>query len=1291
MASSKLFGNPLKQQRSTPVVELWYYRVVFVLIAIAYISSSWLTPVQNVREFILPRPWIALLPLAFVVLTFTVDLVKRLVNEFALLLFLLITIHTTFFLFKNNFNTHYEIGILTLILFSNLHILNVVYLILYNVIVLGVLEFILITGSSNAAVSPVFMFMSVVMVMLFSLSLQLYRIRQQRDQILREESLETVFENAPAALLLFNRKTFALINANIQARKLLNIRDNASSPLKSLFRLENFNDNELVKLAATNAFVNKPATTSHDQKVNLTFSIPENNDNLLLVSCEETGEIDNANNSVFNLDDITSALPGHFYVTDDSGKIIHRSTGTDTFISVNTATLADFFKTGSTDVISENGSVRLKPSVNDVLFFDVFHKVYGGENYFFWFAGKESRSIKEANEPVVSSLPFMNEEWCMIVVNKNNEILSANDTFINIVGYSQNELQSLQISQLIHPHDNSLWNEIYLTVMDDGEQVKSTLRFIHKDRESIYLKCYIALTANREISIIAEDITASMIVQKELTLTRANVSSVIENTRDIILSVDINHEITVVNSSFKNWFYQSNNKMLKPGDDFRSYLKEPAKSDWNEKHMQVLRGKKIVYTLDYTLDNSDKKTFEISLNPITGEDGIISGVSLFGRDVTERALYETEIIKAKEIAETATAAKSQFLATMSHEIRTPLNGIVGMLELLRMTPLREKQREYVSTLQLSSENMLNIINDVLDFSKIESDKMELENEPFELRKVIEETFDLLYYRALGKKLELFYNIDETIPAFVMGDSLRLKQVLVNLVGNAIKFTAKGHILINTQLVHTTGDSLEIRFSVKDTGAGISDEQKERLFKSFSQADVSTYRKYGGTGLGLTISTKLVALMGGVIEVESELGEGSEFYFTIQTKPAPVAASKGVRNNLRLLRGKKILIFSADTDFDMQISDLFNDWNILHHTVKNVDDAKAELTEEAAYDALIMDAQMQDYLLMAEELKEQIRLTTIPVFVFNANFSGGDVIYGNKLFEAVLPAGVDAIKISTVLIKAFIENAAAYAQGDDDSPLFNTALATKYPLSILIAEDNPINQTLAVTVMEKLGYVPDVADDGLKVLEKVKAKKYDLIFMDVQMPEKDGLETTMELRKDKAFDSTIIIAMTAFAMDGDKEKCLEAGMNDYTTKPIRIEGVQMIIERWAEKISSSKIISNNTSELVIDRQSINRLKALAPENDGAFVKSILDLFIKQMDKLVPETENYFLAADWDNMYKSAHKLKGSAVNVGAKLLANSCLIIEEKGKVSNITGLKTDIADLKNAAEKTKSELKSLGY
>ncbi len=1286
MASTKFFGNILSQQKNISAIELWYYRIVFSLIALIYILSPWLSSAPEPKELLVPRAWMAVLPVAFIVFTFTTDVAKRLANEIAILLFLIITIHTTLFLFKNNFNTHYELGILTLILFSNLHITNIVYLILYNVIVLGVLEFILITGSASAAVNPVTMFVAVVVVMVFCLCLQLYRIRQQREQMAREESLETVFENAPAALLLFNRRNFELINANIQARKLLSLETFKEIRLQQIFTLDKINDNELIKLAATNSFSGKRTTSVKGIPLVITLTIPETNDNLLLATCELA---DAAAQQPTDLRSILSVIPGNFYVTDDSGKIAFRSADNTLLNEGEESLLPDFFGNHVNTVLRNIGDDKFKPVFGDNLIFRAAVKNINTTTYVFWFYETDKASATPVKSETVQPAFDGSDDWCTLLVNKNNELLRVNHTFATIIGYSEEELLSLQISQLIHPNDSRIWNDIYLTVLDDNQQVKSTLRFIHKDREPIFLKCYVSLTPQRDIAILAEDMTAAVMLQKELTLTRANVSSVIENTRDIILSVDINHEITVVNSAFKNWFYNAYNKNLKPGDDFRQQLKDADKIKWSENHMKVLRGEKMVYTLEYPIDENEKKSFEISLNPIAGEDNIISGVSLFGRDVTERAVYEKEIIKAKEIAENATAAKSQFLATMSHEIRTPLNGIVGMLELLRMTPLRDKQREYVSTLQLSSENMLNIINDVLDFSKIESDKMELENEPFELRKVIEETFDLLYYRALGKKLELFYNIDKTIPAFIMGDSLRLKQVLVNLVGNAIKFTAKGHILIGAQLLETSGEGLQIKFSVKDTGAGISEEQKSRLFQSFSQADVSTYRKYGGTGLGLTISTKLVALMGGIIDVESKEGEGSEFYFTIHTKPAPIAAAKGVRNNLRLLRGKKILIFSSDTDFDMRISDMFNDWSVLHHTVKTFEDAKEELTEENAYDALIMDAQLTDYLLLAEELKEQIRISGVPVFVFNASFSGGDIIYGNKLFEAVLPAGADAIKISTVLIKAFVENAAAFAQEDDNTPSFNTDLAIKYPLTVLIAEDNPINQTLAVTVMEKLGYKPDVADNGLKVLDLMATKNYDLIFMDVQMPEKDGLETTIELRKKKENQATIIVAMTAFAMDGDKEKCLEAGMNDYTTKPIRIEVVQMLIQRWAEKMQQEKRRTTRPQLLIIDPQAIDRLKALAPDNDSSFVKGIIDLFIKQIEKLVPEASSYFYKNDFDIMYKTAHKLKGSAANVGARLLADACMAVEEKGKIGNITGLAEDILYLKTASEKTLVALRQL--
>lgn len=404
-------------------------------------------------------------------------------------------------------------------------------------------------------------------------------------------------------------------------------------------------------------------------------------------------------------------------------------------------------------------------------------------------------SVQNA-DTIESNLPA--ENWSQLVIAENNELVSFSPSFLNLIGYSETELAQIDIQQIVHPADSVKWKNL-LQQCRNVKKADDTVRFIHRSGEIKFLKSLFSSNGSQTVKIFAEDISDSIRLQKELSLARANVSSVIENTNDLILSLDMNHVVTVINTAGVNFYKLLSGKTLKPGDNYRTVIPADEISSWNDYHQQAMRGKKPVFIRNFEIAGNNI-TIEFSLNPVYADNQIITGISLFGRDITQRTAYEKELLNAREIAENATAAKSQFLATMSHEIRTPLNGIVGMLELLRMTSLQDKQREYVSTLQLSSENMLNIINDVLDFSKIESDKMELENEPFELRRVIEETFDLLYYRALGKKLELFYNIDETIPAFVMGDSMRLKQVLVNLVGNAIKFTERGHILMNAQLV-----------------------------------------------------------------------------------------------------------------------------------------------------------------------------------------------------------------------------------------------------------------------------------------------------------------------------------------------------------------------------------------------------------------------------------------------------------------------------------------------------------
>ncbi len=1153
--------------------ELWYYRIVFLVFALLYVIPPLAFPNPQIKEFVIPRIYMAAVPVLFIVGSFVIGAFKKFVNEIAILVFLLITLHAILFLFNNNFNTHFEIAILTLILFSNLHIFNAMHLVLYNVTVLGVLEFILIAGSGTSPVSPVAMFLSVVSVMILAVTYQLFRLRQQRTQ----KNTETV-----------------LPTENIIER-------------------------------------------------------------------------------------ITKIFPETIYVTTTDGELLVKNNLHENKIFESDSHAQSFFSHHIHDALKHPiGKIR-DEAITQFDFFILHGEKGESEKYIFWLPTERASAngITQNNTTEKITAVLASSGWGMLTCNSDGNILQVSAEVCHALGYNATEMQLLMVQQLVHPSDMAIWRQV-LNEVAGASTSKAEIRFINKKGKPVYLKA-IVKKAGTDITLFTEDITDWRLVQKELSDAKANVITVIENTNDIIFSVDMNHQVTVMNTAFKNFFYEQYDVQLNTNNVYRDYLPEDEKKKWNAMHTRVMRGEKINYRQEFVDENAGKHFFEISLNPILDEHNIITGVSFFGRDVTERMKYETEIIKAKETAESATAAKSRFLATMTHEIRTPLNGIVGILELLRTTSLKDKQREYVNTLRLSSENMLTIINDVLDFSKIESEKMELENKPFELKKVIEETFDLLYYRSLEKKLELFYNIDDSIPAFLMGDSLRLKQVLVNLAGNAIKFTDKGHVLITVQLQPTSDDTLEIKFTVKDTGPGLTEEQKSRLFKSYQQADESTFRRYGGTGLGLTISANLVALMNGKIWVESVPGKGSSFIFNIKTKAAPVAAAKSSRVNTKLLQGKKFLLLSADEHFKSEISELFEQWNISQKWVTTEAAARKELLGKTHFDALIFDAQLPDYLLYAEELKENIREHNMPVFVINATLASDEIVFGNKLFEAVLPTGINRLKLATVLVNSFYKNISAYYSSNDEPELIaDGLLSEKYPLSILIAEDNPINQTLAQTVLEKLGYKIDMAGDGAKAVEKAKSKHYDLIFMDVQMPHLDGLEATGEIRKmpgEKGMP--VIIAMTAFAMDGDKEKCIEAGMDDYISKPIRIENIQTVIEKWGTKkrTEKNKQAGDNSIEPVIDYAVVERLKDLAPKDDTTFLKSLNEMFAAQVQTLVKEIEDYGKANDLDAIFKTAHKLKGSSANIGAKRLAECCKKIEILSREKNSAALKAAIEDL----------------
>ncbi len=782
------------------------------------------------------------------------------------------------------------------------------------------------------------------------------------------------------------------------------------------------------------------------------------------------------------------------------------------------------------------------------------------------------------------------------------------------------------------------------------------------------------------------DVTERKKTEEALAYERDLLRALLDNIPDRIYFKDTQSRFLRVSSSMAKRLGVNETREVFGKTDFDFYPKELAQEFFNDEQRIILTGQPLINKLERIVDHDGQESWaSVTKVPLRNKDNSIVGIIGISRDVTKLKEAEVALERARDSALETARVKSQFLANMSHEIRTPMNAMVGMTDLLFDTTLNEEQREFVNTIRTSTDTLLSIINDILDYSKLDAGKLTIETIDFDLRETVESTAEMLAQRAQSKGIELAYSIDENVPTKLRGDPGRMAQVMANLISNAVKFTERGEVVIRAALASDADDEVRIRISVSDTGIGIDPKTLPLIFQSFTQADGSTSRKYGGTGLGLAISKQLIEAMCGEIGVESSAGIGSTFWFELplQKQPQQVAPREPAD-----VRETCALVVDDSGATRGVLSEQLRRWHMRADVASDAPEAlnllRAAVVAGQPYDFAVIDMQMpgMDGLTLARAIKDDPSIANTRLIVVTPLGNRPDEeLMENCGINACVPKPVRQSRLYDALVNSLHERSAIASP----SPRVSDAPKAVSSVRILLAEDNLVNQRLAMRQLQKLGYVAHPASNGFEVLQELQRQSYDIILMDCQMPELDGYEVTRRLRtweKETNRPPTYIIAVTAHALDGDRERCVSAGMNDYITKPVHMVQLEAALNRALKR----KAVPVAQAATVLDPVCLAGLKELREPGQPDPLLELFDLFQTESVACLEKIERGVADQNSAATAQAAHTLKGSASNLGATQLAACCAQAEKLARASDWNAMPDLVRHLKEELLRVKSAL-----